>query len=387
MLTFGRITRRDFLRLAALLGLCGGTAWAKKGPDSGKVLVVGAGAAGLSAAYLLNQQGVAVEVLEAQGCYGGRFKVNRDFAEFPIPLGAEWLHVKPSELDKILNTKRVKPDIELRPYDRGDVLGLYQDGEYLESVLGDSGDSKFIGSSWFDFFQTYVVPSIQSKIKYHIEIKEVDYTDSKVVLTDKNKERFVADKVILTVPLRLLQLGSINFHPPLTPEKRKAIRSANVWSGLKMFIEFSQKFYPTVLAFSNSETPEGQRYLYDAAVGQNASRPILGVFSVGAQAEAYIALNEEHRIKVVLEELDRIFDGAASRTYLRHLTQDWNVEPFARGAYLSDVSPSWIPRDLSRSVDGKLYFAGEAYTEGEDWGGVHDAARSARSAVRELLWG
>lgn len=54
----------------------------------GKVLIIGAGAAGLSAAYLLKQQGIGFQILEASGSYGGRIKHNRDFVDFPIPLGA-----------------------------------------------------------------------------------------------------------------------------------------------------------------------------------------------------------------------------------------------------------------------------------------------------------
>jgi monoamine oxidase len=56
------------------------------------VIVVGAGAVGLSAAYLLNQRGIQVQILEALSVFGGRMKRVTDFADFPIPTGAEWLH-------------------------------------------------------------------------------------------------------------------------------------------------------------------------------------------------------------------------------------------------------------------------------------------------------
>jgi len=67
------------------------------------------------------------------------------------------------------------------------------------------------------------------------------------------------------------------------------------------------------------------------------------------------------------------------------LVQNWNDEPFARAAYLADNAPSWISTRLSKSVDNKLFFAGDAYTRFDDWGSVHCAVRSAADAVEDLF--
>ena len=42
--------------------------------SSNKVIIIGAGAAGLSTTYLLNQKGIQVQILEASATYGGRMK-------------------------------------------------------------------------------------------------------------------------------------------------------------------------------------------------------------------------------------------------------------------------------------------------------------------------
>jgi hypothetical protein len=42
---------------------------------------------------------------------------------------------------------------------------------------------------------------------------------------------------------------------------------------------------------------------------------------------------------------------------------------------------------LGESVADKVYFAGEAYTDGDDWGFVHTAAQSAMNAVDVLVHG
>ena len=59
-----------------------------------KVIIIGAGAGGLSVGYLLNQQGIDFEILEASSVYGGRMRRTTTFADFPISLGGEWLHVE-----------------------------------------------------------------------------------------------------------------------------------------------------------------------------------------------------------------------------------------------------------------------------------------------------
>ncbi|MEM7029934.1 MAG: FAD-dependent oxidoreductase, partial [Chloroflexota bacterium] len=74
-----------------------------------------------------------------------------------------------------------------------------------------------------------------------------------------------------------------------------------------------------------------------------------------------------------------------SQTYIKHIVQNWDNEPFIRAAYLADVASDYIPRTLAQSIDQKVFFAGEAYTAEGSWGAVHDAARSARDAVQELL--
>lgn len=62
-----------------------------KGVKRPKVLVIGAGAAGLTAARLLQQKGIRVIVLEARDRIGGRIH-SRKVGGVPIDLGATWLH-------------------------------------------------------------------------------------------------------------------------------------------------------------------------------------------------------------------------------------------------------------------------------------------------------
>lgn len=350
----------------------------------GRVIVVGAGPAGMTAAHRLRQAGVDVVVLEAAPTHGGRIKRDVTFTDFPLSLGAEWVHVGPEILEEIVNDPTIEVSTRLVAYDPDDVVGYY-DGELSLVRAGRISDLKFAGSSWLDFFDEYVVPGIADRIETNVRVVRIDYSAPVVRLTDTYGTVHEADRVIVTVPLKVLQRGDIVFEPPLPGDRAETIAAADVWSGLKAFFEFSEPFYPTVLEFAGDDTRAGQRLFYDAAYGQDTDAHILGVFTVGVHAETYQALSSEDLRDRILAELDEVFDGAASATYLRHTVQNWNDEPFAGAAYLAD-SASWLTsRRLAGAVDGRVVFAGDAYTRFNDWSSVHAAARSAAAAVDELL--
>ncbi|MYE27008.1 MAG: FAD-dependent oxidoreductase, partial [Chloroflexi bacterium] len=66
---------------------------------SRKALVIGAGIAGLSAAYHLKRAGVEATVLEARDRIGGRVWTDRDFADIPVEFGAELIHGRSAEVN------------------------------------------------------------------------------------------------------------------------------------------------------------------------------------------------------------------------------------------------------------------------------------------------
>ncbi|MEM7256557.1 MAG: FAD-dependent oxidoreductase [Pseudomonadota bacterium] len=385
-------TRRTFITFAtavasSMIGCSstGSTRSAGNGqPFNGSVLIVGAGPAGMAVAHLLKQRGVPFQLLEASGVVGGRTRHNLDFTDYPLSLGAEWVHVEAEILDEIVNDESVTVTTQLTAYDSSARVDYYANGE-IESLSLDDSDLKFSGSSWLDFFTTYLLPGIADQIMYDTQVVDIDYSGPGVRITDSTGGIYVADLAVVTVPLAVLKRGDIEFTPALPAAKQQVIDTANVWSGLKVFIEFDDPFYPAFVAFEDSETDEGQRLYYDASYGQQTSANVLGLFSVGKQAERYQALSDTALLTQILAELDAVYDGRATASYRRHLVQNWNAEPFAAGAYLADVSATSVSRRLAEPVADKLLFAGEAYTSFDDWGGVHAATRSAAEAVDWIL--
>lgn len=94
------LDRRTFLggllgtaAMSALVSGCAGPL-AQAGDAGRRVVVVGAGFAGLSAARALTQSGYQVTVLEARKRIGGRVSTDRSLGT-PVDLGACWLHGGP----------------------------------------------------------------------------------------------------------------------------------------------------------------------------------------------------------------------------------------------------------------------------------------------------
>ena len=56
--------------------------------ESMRILIVGAGVAGITAGHLLAEHGVEFEIFEASATYGGRVRKVDDFVDFPIDLGS-----------------------------------------------------------------------------------------------------------------------------------------------------------------------------------------------------------------------------------------------------------------------------------------------------------
>ena len=138
------MTRKEFVKICGVLGIALPIAPSvvannfnqKKNLDRSnrKVIIIGAGPAGLSSGYLLKQQGIDFEIIEASDRYGGRIRHNTEFTDFPIPLGAEWLHSDPSEFDKIVNDPSVQITTKTQEYSRNDTIGYFEEETYTETT-------------------------------------------------------------------------------------------------------------------------------------------------------------------------------------------------------------------------------------------------------------
>ncbi|MEM1414877.1 MAG: NAD(P)/FAD-dependent oxidoreductase [Myxococcota bacterium] len=392
--------RRDFLRggLAAGLGaLAPGCAFEAGGryddfdvAFSGNVLVIGAGASGLAAGYLLDRYGIDYEILEASTRIGGRVLRDETLADFPIDLGAEWLHDEPTMLAQLVDDRSVDASVELVPYSP-DTIHAWT-GSRVRRVNYASPfytEYKFRTTNWFGFLERFFAPASAGRIRFDTEVVHVDTSTPRVQVTTAAGATLEADRVLLTVPIKVLKDARIAFAPELSPARADALARVDVPAGLKVFLDFERRFYPDLLLDGGVlRSGSFDKLYYDAAFRKPSERHVLGLFWVSDDAAPMVALDDATIAERTLADLDRIFDGRASRHYRGHVVQNWSADPFVRGAYSTgfDGDQGRLVDTLRAPIDGRVFFAGEALTIAHQ-STVHGAMLSAYETVERILAG
>lgn len=443
------MNRRQFLKQSTLsslgLYLTGSTAggWDLNINTSfdGRVLIVGAGAAGLFAGCVLKANGIDYSILEASGRIGGRVKGNTTFADFAIDLGAEWMHGDSSVLGDLTRrngAQTFQDDSETRYWYQNqlttslpaDVRTIVDqtvfertDGgnrslldyalnrmgvgagatDLIESAAGDRGapaadigleatrldeyqwSSGLADFKYRDGLATMVtntlVAEVGGQVVLNSAVEGIDYSGDTIGVRCTNGITHFGHHVILTVPITMLKKRRISFTPALPGTKLEAIDRIGMGPGMKIFFKFRTKFFDEILAGGNL-CP----YYYEASYGKATSELVYVAFVMGDKA-AHLSSLGNGAIPALLGELDGIYGGAASANYIGGFIQDWSKEPFVEGAY-SYAAVGMRPTDrqtVSAPVANKLFFAGEATNTNGHSQTVHGAMETGQREVQRVL--
>lgn len=361
------ISRRAFGLSALAATLFGpGLGRAKAGQ---RVIVVGAGVAGITAGYLLRRAGAEVTLLEAAPHWGGRTKRLEGFADFPIDLGAEWIHADHSVLSEIVDNPAAKVDeetITYRPktYDTWDGKSRGS-ANWLRLAYAER---KFKRTTWYGFFERHMLPSVSTSLRLGEPVTRIEYSGTGVTVTTK-QARYSGDHVIVTTPLSVLQNGGISFAPGLPRRITAALGNAVFGSGLKAFFKFRERFYGDITlpqgASGFTADTWSERIFYNAAFGKGSSDHVLGLFQNSNVPLATARQSDAQIQRDLLAELDRIYDGAASQLVEKVQVQNWDRVPYINGTYANDYDEGDQGTLVYafRPVAGRLFFAGEALPE------------------------
>src|SRR5207237_10881026 len=183
-----------------------------------------------------------------------------------------------------------------------------------------------------------------------------------------------AERAVITLPLGVLQRGSVRFDPALPRWKQEAIGALAMGPVIKVALLFDERHWPADLAFLHARgqpVPTFWRPLPSRApslVGWAASRDAEKLRGKNAVAAAV------RSISAALGKRIKPRDA---------LVFDWQRDPFAHGAY------SWVPvgalkaqRTLAQPVAETLFFAGEAAHFEGGCGTVHGAIETGIGAAR-----
>lgn len=404
---------------------------------NGRIIIIGAGAAGLYAGYILKSRGIDFMILEASDQYGGRLAKRDDFADFPIDLGAQWLHGRNNILGSLIAETKTKTSLDESenffwfknavtdsvPSNVEDILspdaeaadisyldfaqqkGLGEDYRcIIEQIAGDfgadatdlsikwtdteeeewvSGDDDFkFEKTFYDLLNDHIVPTVAANIELNTVVSSIDYSSERITVTDQDGNSFDAGKVIITTPVTVLQDGDINFTPALPASKVAAFNRIGMGPGMKVFLKFSEKFYKENLAGGKVCAAYA-----DDSVGKTGKDNVLLAFIMGQQAATLSALGSDLAItNAILEELDTIYDGQATASFISSHVEDWTTNPYVRGAYsYSKVGIGDARTVAAEALNDRLFFAGEAMNTSGHHASVHGAVETGYRAVMQIL--
>lgn len=378
--------RRTFTRVSAASLLCAPTILRAQQPEH--VTIIGAGSAGLSAAYHLVKSGVDVTILESAAGWGGRVKRLSGFSDVPLDLGAEWIHDEPTVLGRIIGEGATDLGIETIEYSPQSFQFWHNDKLNNFNALRHAYEEvKFLDTTWYGFFERFVLPHIGEKIVFNASASEIRSDAAGVSVRTADGRTFETDKVIVTAPLSVLQRGQLSFTKDLWPPNLTELLNIDFGSGFKVFMKFNERFYPDVLLegsrLSIMADTWASKIYYDAAFGKPTRENILGLFTVSDGRLPRAEMDDRALIEDVLSELTEIFGQVVRRAYVDGVVQNWSQEPHIMGSYSMTNYSDLDVSDILAPVEGRVFFAGEAL--GEDaQSTVHGAAFSAINAVNQL---
>ena len=216
-------------------------------------------------------------------------------------------------------------------------------------------------------------------------VREIDYA-SEGVTVRTNIEDFDVDAVIITLPLGVLQQGSVSFSPVLPAEKQAAIAQLGMGTLAKVVLRFDQVFWPRdQYVFGYLVEPVNGHPTMLINLWKTHRIPALVLLAGGSLGKQLESDSLESATAWAMHAVRNVFGADAPDPTSVHRT-NWHLDPFARGAY-SYVAVGSTPADintLAEPVDGRVFFAGEA-TYRHHWAGAHGAVASGYREAARLL--
>lgn len=422
-----------------------------------RVIVVGAGVAGLVVAQLLQAAAIDVVVLEARDRIGGRTHT-LELEGAAIDVGAAWIHGRTGNpvaalcdgfgvatrehaydyvsvwdavegralgdaeqaaalahadaiYDELVSLRRRLPD-DASMQDAIDLylgdLGLPEPAErharfVLEQLLLEvdyGGPAERTSLAIFDEDELYgyddhlVAGGYRSLVSALAEgldvrtstpVQRVEHDELGARVRTAAGDVLEADRVIVTVPLGVLQAGTLEFAPPLPADKLAAIARLEMGSLEKVILRFPAAFWPTERdsAWLYVGRERGELPLV-VDLTRDAGAPTLALLHGGTRAREQLDTRDDAALVAdALGVLESLLGTSVPAPVATHVTR-WRSDPWSRGSYcFPALGQSMEDFDrLAAPVGERVLFAGEA-TSRSYFGTVHGAVHSAiREAAR-----
>ena len=235
-------------------------------------------------------------------------------------------------------------------------------------------------------FQKIVEPlSDGLDIRYGHVVEKVSFDGSGAKVTT-SQGVIEADRVVVTLPLGVLQQERVQFEPQLPEAKRSSIGRLEMGVMNKIALRFSKRFWPEDahrLGLLNSSTENLTEYF---PLTPHSGQPVIVGLTRGRHAKSIEKANKEEAVQQALSDLRFMFGSAVPYKAVDSVVTGWYSDEFSGGAY-SSIPPGGSFSDyrtLAKPLDGKVFFAGEA-THATYPGTLHGAYLSGERAAKEIM--
>lgn len=410
------------------------------------ILIIGAGASGLMAAKELSAQDKKVIVLEARDRAGGRIDTlsAKGFPQ-PVETGAEFVHgnlphtlqllkqhhieyvkVQGSMLHKVAGIwQETKEEVEgweemiaymddlnedmtladflnnyfkeekyaklrksaiqyARGFDaldenKGSVLSLHNEWQHEEE------DQYRIPGGYLQLIDALTGQCLKQHCEIHFSevVNKVSWQPGRVEVTTSNKEAFSATKLIVTVPISILQNDQAITFTPAIGSKQAAAKQIGFGGVVKILLQFEEAFWLDIkkdaLFFFSDEIIPTWWTQYPAD-----SKLLTGWLGGPKAYDLKDALPEEI-LKLGLQSLNNMFNINLPLLTAWHVA-NWPAEPHTYGAYSYQTLQSKEAKSVMKEpVENTIYFAGEAVYTGDAQGTVEAALVSGKEVAEQIL--
>ncbi|XP_039403184.1 peroxisomal N(1)-acetyl-spermine/spermidine oxidase isoform X3 [Mauremys reevesii] len=439
-----------------------------------RVLVVGAGLAGLGAAQRLSSSRAFphLRLLESTGRAGGRVCSQR-FGSEVVEMGAHWIHgpSKENPVFQLASDYGLLDEEAMSEENQQIEVSVPSVGEYLRKEIAqqvkewtDDDETKWLklailntyfkleccvsGTHSMDdvalgpFGEYAMLPGLdctfpggygglpdcmltslpKESVLFHKPVTAVRWGGSyreesqegrtfPVQVECEDGERFLADHVIITVPLGFLKEHHETFiDPPLPPRKADAIRQLGFGTNNKIFLEFEQPFWPPdcqlIEVVWEDESPLVEagtdlqanwfRKLIVFLVLQPPERygHVLCGFIAGKESEYMETLSDAAVLTALTDVTRRLTGNPHLAPPKKVMRSQWHSAPYTRGSYSYvavgssgddiDALAQPLPEDAADPRPLQVLFAGEA-THRTFYSTTHGALLSGWREADRLL--
>ena len=352
-----------------------------------KIIVIGAGMSGLVAAYELVRAGHDVTILEARDRIGGRvLTIRSPFSNNHFAEGGA-ARIKPSHNLTLGYANHFNLNLDPFYATSGDYVNIsngnrdiISNNTYLNTSYGSILRNEYLkirGGSDLLPRSFYNSNTLNNKIYLGVPVTSIQQQNNNVTVQTSNGNQFIADRVLCTVPLTVL--NKIQFTPSLSSEKQTAMNGGYRYApSTRIYMQFQNRFWEneSLNGWGNSDIPEE---IWQPTWDLAGSTGIIMSYLRWTPAEEMDALSKEERINYVLSRWENIFPGATS-SLQSGISQSWAEEEWSKGAWASPTGSqdTALANHIGLAED-RIHFAGEHASDDHGWmqGALFSGLRAA----------